>query len=109
MHTIPPSDFSASEPDELPGQRTPIDLLARSALESTREAIARWTGGIHAPRLLAVGSLHVSAQARWYAQARDGFQEWRDRGGFAQSDETAAPASITTESIITRKADTCVD
>jgi hypothetical protein len=60
------------------------DAMAITALETTRNAIARWTGGIHRPRLLHIGSLHVSPQARWYARTCEGFEKWREGGGFAQ-------------------------
>lgn len=89
MHAIPPSepDFWANDPDDLPLHGTPDDLLAaQSALQTTRMAIARWTGGIHRPQMLQVGSLHVSAQARWYARACEGFDKWREDGGFSQDD-----------------------
>ena len=62
------------------------DALTQAALNSARLAISRWTGGIHAPQMLVVGSLHVSPQARWYAQTRDGFDAWRAQGGFARQD-----------------------
>lgn len=88
MHTINHSepDFWAPDPNGTPTKGTEQDALAQSALNSTRLAIARWTGGIHAPRMLEVGSLHVSPQARWYAQTRDGFEAWRAQGGFSQQD-----------------------
>lgn len=62
----------------------PDNPLARAALESTRLAIARWTGGIHLPQMLVPGMIRVSPQARWYAKANNDFQEWLERGGFAQ-------------------------
>ncbi|ATQ75602.1 hypothetical protein CR152_14525 [Massilia violaceinigra] len=73
------ADFLESAADNLPD-----NPLAQSALETTRDAIARWTGGIHLPRMLVPGMVRVSPQARWYAQANNGFQEWLSQGGFAQ-------------------------
>ncbi len=66
-----------------PSQTDP--QLAEAALESTRQAIARWSGGIHLPQTLAAGKVRVSPQARWYAAANDGFQDWLAQGGFAQT------------------------
>ena len=92
MQATPPSepDFWSHDPDDLPLHGI-HDALAESALQNTQLAIARWTGGIHRPRMLQVGSLHVSAQARWYARAFDGLQQWVERGGFSQHDEMAPP------------------
>ncbi|MCE3605656.1 hypothetical protein LXA47_18885 [Massilia sp. P8910] len=73
------ADFLESAADNLPD-----NPLAQSALETTRDAIARWTGGIHLPRMLVPGMVRVSPQARWYAQANNGFQEWLSQGGFGQ-------------------------
>ena len=61
------------------------DALTAAALESTRLAIARWTGGIHLPQMLMPGMVRVSPQARWFAQANNGFQEWVSQGGFARA------------------------
>ncbi len=93
MHTINQSepDFWGPNPDGTPSNCAGQEALAQSALNSTRLAIARWTGGIHAPRMLEVGSLHVSPQARWYAQTRDGFEAWRAQGGFSQQDSARNP------------------
>ena len=66
------------------------EAMEQAALSTALLAISRWTGGIHAPRMLEVGSLHVSPQARWYAQTRDGFDAWRAQGGFAQHDSVRA-------------------
>jgi hypothetical protein len=75
------ADFLESAADNLPD-----NPLAQSALETTRDAIARWTGGIHLPRMLVPGMVRVSPQARWYAQANHGFQEWLSQGGFQSLD-----------------------
>ena len=69
------------------------DQFAAAALESTRLAIARWTGGIHLPQMLVPGMIRVSPQARWYAQANSGFQEWLKQGGFAQGADSATGAA----------------
>lgn len=93
MQATTPSepDFWSHDPDDLPLHGAD-DALAEAALQNTQLAIARWTGGIHRPRMLQVGSLHVSAQARWYARTFDGLQQWVERGGFSQHEETAPPA-----------------
>ena len=96
MRTIPSTatrldnaDFLESAADNLPD-----NPLAQSALETTRDAIARWTGGIHLPRMLVPGMVRVSPQARWYAQANHGFQEWLSQGGFQGVDGDAAAAGV---------------
>ncbi|NHZ93081.1 hypothetical protein F2P45_29330 [Massilia sp. CCM 8733] len=83
------ADFLESAADNLPD-----NPLAQSALETTRDAIARWTGGIHLPRMLVPGMVRVSPQARWYAQANQGFQEWLSQGGFQGVDGDAAGAGM---------------
>jgi hypothetical protein len=57
--------------------------LEQSALFAARLAIARWINssaatGATAPRM---------AQANWYAQAQQNFQQWLGRGGFAQYED----------------------
>lgn len=96
MRTIPSTatlldnaDFLESAADNLPD-----NPLAQSALETTRDAIARWTGGIHLPRMLVPGMVRVSPQARWYAQVNHGFQEWLNQGGFQGVDADAAAAGV---------------
>ena len=74
---------------ETAAQPHPDATLAEAALASTRLAIARWTGGIHLPQMLVPGMVRVSPQARWYAQANNGFQEWVSQGGFAQAFDAA--------------------
>lgn len=88
MQTTNPSkpDFWAAEPGQQSMHDAEQDALAESALNTARLAISRWTSGMHAPRMLEIGKLHVSAQARWYAQARDGFEAWRAQGGFSQQE-----------------------
>lgn len=83
------ADFLESAADNLPD-----NPLAQSALETTRDAIARWTGGIHLPRMLVPGMVRVSPQARWYAQANHGFQEWLSQGGFQHADDDGAAAGL---------------
>ncbi|NHZ42998.1 hypothetical protein [Massilia aquatica] len=82
------ADFLESAADNLPD-----NPLAQSALETTRDAIARWTGGIHLPRMLVPGMVRVSPQARWYAQANQGFQEWLSEGGFQGADGDAGASA----------------
>ncbi len=91
MQATPPTepDFWTNDPDDFPAGMD--DALAESALHNTQLAIARWTGGIHRPRMLQVGSLHVSPQARWYARTCDGLQQWVEGGGFSQHDDAAQP------------------
>ncbi len=53
--------------------------LAQSALFAAQVAISRWAsaGGAGQPA-------PVMAQADWYAAAQEDFQQWLERGGFAQ-------------------------
>jgi hypothetical protein len=95
------------DPDDLPLQNE-NDAMAQAALETTRNAIARWTGGIHRPRMLEIGSLHVSPQARWYARTCEGFEKWREGGGFAQ-DERSAPGDRVQGAINIDSEDACMD
>lgn len=81
-------DFWSHDPDDLPLHEM-NEALAASALHNTQLAIARWTGGIHRPRMLQVGSLHVSPQARWYAKTCNGLQQWVEGGGFSQHEDAA--------------------
>jgi hypothetical protein len=79
-------DYWDHDPDDDLPLHNENDAMVLAALETTRNAIARWTGGIHRPRLLQIGSLHVSPQARWYARTCEGFEKWREDGGFAQDE-----------------------
>ena len=112
MQTTNPSkpDFWTAEADQ-PLHDTDQDALAESALNTARLAISRWTGGIHAPRMLEIGTLHVSAQARWYAQTRAGFEAWCAEGGFSQQDNVrhARDDNHFIPSIDIRTSDACVD
>ena len=83
-------DFWADDPDDLT-LHIANPAMRQAALETTRLAIARWTGGIHRPRMLEIGSLHVSPQARWYAKTCEGFEKWREGGGFAQDERRCEP------------------
>lgn len=84
MTTPSEPDFWNNEADDDLPLHNENDAMVLAALETTRMAIARWTGGIHRPRMLQIGSLHVSPQARWYASACEGLEKWREDGGFAQ-------------------------
>lgn len=98
------------DPDDMPSHKfhDENDVMVRAALETTRNAIARWTGGIHRPRMLQIGSLHVSPQARWYARTCEGFEKWREGGGFAQ-DELTLPADEAKGAINIDSEDACMD
>ena len=88
------------------------EQLAADALETTRTAIARWTGGIHLPQMLVPGMVRVSPQARWFANANNGFQEWLSQGGFHQDKEKAdegAPSARRQRNTDAENADACVD
>ena len=100
-------DYWNNDPDDLPLQNE-NDAMLLAALETTRNAIARWTGGIHRPRMLEIGSLNASPQARWYARACEGFEKWREGGGFAQ-DERSVPATRPHGAINIDSEDACMD
>lgn len=72
----------------------PVDTLAMSALQVTREAIARWTGGIRPRAELARDIPRVSPQARWVAQAQHGLAMWIECGGFSQSEQAMCSSSL---------------
>ena len=57
--------------------------LEQSALCAARLAIARWINNSSG-----VMPIRDAAQAKvdWYAQSQHNFQEWLERGGFAQYD-----------------------
>ncbi len=77
---------------------TEVDSMAisQSSLQTTREAIARWTKGSVSP-VRPGGQKHVSAQQRWFTQTQRDLAAWIRDGGFAQRcDPTAAaPAAAT--------------
>lgn len=90
MRPTTPPDSAVTTPS--PSAAAPASPNAESALQNTRMAIARWTNGIHTPQMLVPGLVRISPQARWYAQANNGFQEWINEGGFSQAfEEPAAP------------------
>ena len=66
------------------------DALAMSALQTTREAIARWTGK-DVPATLARDTARVSPQARWLAETQRGLAAFFAHGGFTQFDGAGAP------------------
>lgn len=88
MPPMPPSepDFWNNEPNDALPLHSENDAMVLAALETTRMAIARWSGGIHRPRMLEISAIHVSPQARWYAKTCEGFDKWREDGGFAQDE-----------------------
>jgi hypothetical protein len=82
--------FTASQPSPA------SEALAMSALQSTRDAIARWSGkAVPAAGALARDVTRVSPQSLWLAQTRRGLEAFIEHGGFAQFDGTgtALPAS----------------
>jgi hypothetical protein len=84
MHTEPTFTAIQAQPTQ--------DALALSALQTTREAIARWTGkasssGSTLPR----DTSRVSPQARWLAETQRGLAAFFEDGGFAQFEGAGAP------------------
>lgn len=68
------------------------DSLALSALQATRDAIARWSGKMPAPAAaLPRDASRVSPQARWLAETRRGLAAFIEHGGFSQFDGAGAP------------------
>lgn len=61
--------------------------LAMSALQTTREAIARWTGGVLPAEALPRDLARISPQARWVSQAQRGLAMWKECGGFSQTEQ----------------------
>ena len=91
------------------------DALAISALHTTREAIARWSGKLpaHAAALPRDQS-RVSPQARWLAETQRGLAAFVERGGFAQFEGAGAPLSdLLTPTMYclsdSEKANVCID
>ena len=84
MHTEPAltaPQFQAAE-----------DALTISALQSTREAIARWRGKPLPPAAaLPRDTSRVSPQARWLEQTQRGLAAFVRDGGFSQFDGSGAP------------------
>lgn len=68
------------------------DSLALSALQTTRDAIARWSGKtLAAAATLPRDTSRVSPQARWLAETRRGLAAFIEHGGFSQFDGAGAP------------------
>lgn len=123
MQNITPPEASFAEI----GLRTLADgyghpLMAQSALQITRDAIARWSGGrVSSPARRDIP--HISPQSRWLAQAQQDLSTWIERGGFSQTGDAASPAQLSTlqgtvmySSIASQlcssaalKADACID
>jgi hypothetical protein len=70
---------------------------AQSALHMTRAAIARWSGGVRPSGTLTRDLAHVSAQARWLADAQFGLAAWIAHGGFTQADDSCCAARPPTQ------------
>ncbi len=81
------------------------------ALQTAREAIARWTGG-SVTRHPVPDARHVTPQARWLAQTQRDLAAWISEGGFSQC-EGAAPSVAAWRKAPTMfnltRADACVD
>jgi hypothetical protein len=87
MHTEPTIAATRFQPAD--------DALAMSALQLTREAIARWSGkAVPAPAALPRDKSRVSPQARWLAETQRGLAAFFDDGGFAQFERAGAPACM---------------
>ncbi|MDB5936710.1 MAG: hypothetical protein JWQ01_4054 [Massilia sp.] len=69
--------------------------LEQSALYAAQLAIARWISSSGTAAVSAHAPGPCMAQAAWYAQAQQNFQEWLARGGFAQYDVLAATGCLT--------------
>jgi hypothetical protein len=68
------------------------DALAMSALQTTREAIARWTGkALPEAGTLPRDRCRVSPQARWLAETQRGLTAFFEDGGFAQFEGAGTP------------------
>ena len=85
MRAITSTEPSFAAPDcAVCADTAPPNALAQSALQITREALARWSGKPQPAVLLARDLPRVSPQARWLAQAQFGLADWIAQGGFAQ-------------------------
>ena len=75
--------------------------LSQSALQITRDAIARWSGNAGSGAPLARDLQRVSPQARWLAQAQCGLADWIASGGFSQAEDASAgqPAQLASPSM----------
>ena len=84
--TFPATDFrAAATPSSSP--------MAQSALQMTRDAIARQSGS--ASPASARGDLwRVSPQARWLAKAQQDLTAWIECGGFTQMGDPATPSLL---------------
>jgi hypothetical protein len=88
MHTAPSNAASQTPRAD--------EAMAMSALQTTREAIARWSGK-EVPAALVRDVARVSPQARWLAETQRGLTAFFSNGGFAQFDTpgTPLPALVT--------------
>ena len=85
--------------------------LEQSAMMSARLAIARWSNGslgAHAP-VFAFDP--ESARGRWYDQVQNQFQNWLERGGFADSADLGAASNANNLTLPDSgsHADACID
>jgi hypothetical protein len=73
-------------------QHLRADNLALSALQTARDAIARWSGkALPAAAALPRDAARVSPQARWLAETQRGLAAFFEDGGFAQFEGAEAP------------------
>lgn len=85
--------------------------ISVSALQTAREAIARWTGG-SVTRHPVPDARHVTPQARWLAQTQRDLAAWISEGGFSQCDGAAPSGPAWCKAPVMFKlvrADACVD
>lgn len=123
MRNITPTEPRFGTQDcQAPAGACPAKLSTRSALQTTRDAIARWTG-VRATAAPARDASRVSPQARFFAQAQLGLAEWIGHGGFSQPDilplaarRPASPApvkhgvaTLAATGSNSKNADACVD
>lgn len=84
MHTQPTPTATQLQSDH--------DAMAMSALQTTRDAIARWTGkALPAASAMPRDASRVSPQARWVAETQRGLAAFFEHGGFAQFEGAAEP------------------
>ncbi|WP_426104743.1 hypothetical protein [Massilia sp. TSP1-1-2] len=84
-----------TEPTLTANQFPPADALAMSALQSTREAIARWSGKVPpAAAALPRDTSRVSPQARWVAETQRGLAAFFEHGGFSQFEGPGEPRPV---------------
>jgi hypothetical protein len=114
MRSITSTEPRFAAPDSaVCADTVPSTILAQSALQLTRAAIARWSGGNRPAGAPVRTQPRVSPQARWLAQAQYGLAEWIARGGFSQDESatTTLPAPVMRDACaaIDTPSDACID